>query len=49
MVGLALVMFLGLFAFGGELMGWSDPTGQVQLGIFMAFIFGIICGYKTKG
>ena len=49
MVGLALMMFLGLFAFGGQLMGWSDPDGQVQLGIFMAFIFGIICGYKTRG
>jgi hypothetical protein len=49
MVGLALVMFLGLFAFGGQLMGWSDPDGQVQLGIFASFIFGIICGYKVKG
>jgi hypothetical protein len=49
MVGLALIMFLGLFAFGGQLMGWSDPHGQVQLGIFMSFLFGIICGYKTRG
>jgi hypothetical protein len=49
MVGLALMMFLGLFAFGSQLMGWSDPHGQVQLGIFMSFIFGIICGYKTRG
>jgi len=49
MVGLALMMFLALFAFGGQLMGWSDPDGQVQLGIFMSFLFGIICGYKTRG
>jgi hypothetical protein len=49
MVGLALVMFLGLFAFGSQLMGWSDPNGQVQLGIFMSFLFGMICGYKTRG
>ncbi|MEA3053260.1 MAG: hypothetical protein QOG72_2163 [Sphingomonadales bacterium] len=49
MVGLALMMFLGLFAFGSQLMGWSDPNGQVQLGIFMSFLFGIICGYKTRG
>ena len=49
MVGLALIMFLGLFAFGAQLMGWSDPNGQVQLGIFMSFLFGIICGYKTRG
>jgi hypothetical protein len=49
MVGLALIMFLGLFAFGAQLMGWSDPNGQVQLGIFMSFLFGIVCGYKTRG
>ena len=49
MVGLALAMFLGLFAFGAQLMGWSDPNGQVQLGIFMSFLFGIICGYRTRG
>jgi hypothetical protein len=48
MVGLALAMFLGLFAFGAQLMGWSDPNGQVQLGIFMAFLFGIVCGYKVR-
>lgn len=49
MVGLALMMFIGLFAFGANLFGWSDPTGEVQLGLFMSFLFGIICGYKTKG
>ncbi len=49
MLGLALCMFIGLFAFGGEFMGWQDPNGQVQMGLFMAFLFGIICGYRTKG
>jgi hypothetical protein len=48
MVGLALAMFLGLFAFGAQLMGWSDPNGQVQLGVFMSFLFGIVCGYKVR-
>ncbi len=49
MTGLALMMFIGLFAFGGQLLGWSDTGGQVQLGLFMSFLFGIICGYRTKG
>ena len=49
MMGLALVMFIGLFAFGHEFLGWSDPGGNVQLGLFMAFLFGIVCGYRTKG
>lgn len=49
MMGLALCMFIGLFAFGHDLLGWSDPAGQVQMGLFMAFLFGIVCGYRTKG
>lgn len=49
MMGIALGSFVGLFAFGNQLIGWSDPDGQVQLGLFMAFLFGIVCGYRTKG
>lgn len=49
MMGIALGMFIGLFAFGHELVGWTDPDGQVQLGLFMSFLFGIVCGYRTKG
>ena len=47
MTMLALVMFITMFAFGGEYIGWHDPHGEVQLALFMAFIFGIICGYRT--
>lgn len=42
-------MFVGLFGFGHELVGWNDPEGHVQLALFMAFIFGIISGYRTRG
>lgn len=50
MVGLATAMFIGLFAFGHEMLGWSGtPNDEVQLGLFIAFILGIVCGYKTKG
>jgi hypothetical protein len=48
MLGLALVCFIGLFAFGGNFLGWTDPAGKVQLGLFMSFLFGIVCGYRTK-
>jgi hypothetical protein len=47
MLGLALSMFIAVFAFGQDLLGWNDPTGQVKLGLFMSFLFGIICGYRT--
>lgn len=46
MTGLALAMFLTLFAFGGKFMGWTDTDGNIQLALFMSFLFGIICGYK---
>jgi hypothetical protein len=48
MLGVALACFIGLFAFGGLFLGWSDPHGQVQMGLFMSFLFGIVCGYRAK-
>jgi hypothetical protein len=48
MLGLALCMFIALFAFGNDLLGWSDAQGEVQMGLFMAFLFGIVCGYRAK-
>jgi hypothetical protein len=49
MVPLALGMFVAIFAFGANLLGWYDPDGHVQLGLTMAFLFGVICGYRTRG
>ena len=49
MMGLALAMFIALFGFGHELLGWSDPSGDIRLGLFMSFLFGIVCGYRTRG
>jgi hypothetical protein len=50
MVGLAAAMFVGLFAFGAPLFGWSEAAHQqLQLGLFLSFVLGIICGYKTRG
>lgn len=48
MVGLAIAMFVSLFAWGATYFGWSDPEGKVQLALFTSFILGIICGYKVK-
>ncbi|MGF1548943.1 MAG: hypothetical protein ACFBQW_00145 [Sphingomonadaceae bacterium] len=48
-MGLALAMFIALFAFGGQFMGWRDPTGDIQLALFACFLFGTICGYKVRG
>jgi hypothetical protein len=48
MAGLATIMFIALFAFGGQYFGWSDPQGWVQLSLVSAFVFGIICGFRVK-
>ena len=49
MAGLAMVLFIALFAFGGQYFGWSDPGGHIQLALFSSFLFGIICGFRVKG
>ncbi len=49
MAGLAIAMFVALFAFGQDYLGYKDPTGQVQLALFASFIFGIIAGYRSRG
>lgn len=49
MAGLALAMFLALFLFAGKILGIHDSGGQMQLGLFASFVFGIICGYRVRG
>jgi hypothetical protein len=47
-VGIAAMMFVWLFGWGQEYFHWSDPNGKIQLSLFVSFILGIVCGYKTK-
>ncbi len=49
MMALAFAMFMGLFFFSAQILGLHDVTGQLQLGLFASFLFGIICGYRVKG
>ncbi len=50
MVGLASAIFVSVFGFGNAIFGWSDHTlHEVQLGLFLSFVLGVLCGYKTKG
>ena len=49
MVGaVSIAMFVALVGWGGKYFGWSDPSGEIQLSLFASFVFGIICGYRTK-
>ena len=48
MGAIALMMFVTLFGFGSQVVGWTDSNGHVQLALFASFLFGIICGWRTK-
>ena len=49
MVGLASAIFVSVFGFGNAIFGWSDHTlHEVQLGLFLSFVLGVLCCYKTK-
>ena len=48
-IGIAIAMFIALFAWGSRYFGWDDADGKVQMALFTTFVLGIICGYKTKG
>lgn len=50
MVGLSAAMFVAMFGFGSQIFGWTRYTqDEVQLALFLSFVLGILCGYKTKG
>lgn len=48
MTHLAIAMFLALFGFGDQLIGWSDQDGNVRLALFASFLFGVIAAYKIN-
>lgn len=48
MSGLALAMFVGLFAWGQQIVGYDDPHGRVELALFATFCFGLLVGYRAK-
>jgi hypothetical protein len=49
LIGIAVAMFVALFAWGARYFGWDDPDGKVQLALVTSFILGIISGFKVKG
>jgi hypothetical protein len=49
LVAIAGAMFVGLFGWGAQYFGWSDPESKVQLALFTSFVLGSVCGYKSRG
>ncbi|MBH1992207.1 MAG: hypothetical protein I8H86_04905 [Sphingomonadaceae bacterium] len=48
MSGVALAMFVGLFAWGQQIVGYDDPHGHVQIALLMTFSFGLLIGYRAR-
>ncbi|MEJ7925325.1 hypothetical protein WG908_00980 [Sphingobium sp. AN641] len=48
MSGLALAMFVALFAWGQQIVGYDDPHGKVQLALLATFSFGLLVGYRSN-
>ncbi len=47
MNALAITMFVCLFAFGKQIFGWSDYSGNIQIALFASFLFGILSAWRT--
>jgi len=48
MSGVALAMFVGLFAWGQQIVGYDDPQGKVQLALLATFSLGLTIGYRAS-
>lgn len=45
---LAVVGFVALLAFGRTYFGWDDASGNIQIALVSAFVFGLVSGYRAK-
>jgi hypothetical protein len=48
MGGIAIALFVGVFAFGGKYFGWDDSDGRVRIALAACFILGVIGGYRAR-
>lgn len=45
----ATAMFVCLFFFGPQVLGYSDDDANIKLALFATFAFGLLAGYRAKG
>jgi hypothetical protein len=49
LVGIAAAMFIFLFGWGAQYLGWDETNGKIQLALATSFVLGILCGFKSRG
>jgi hypothetical protein len=45
---LATGLFVALFVFGPQVLGYSDGDGSIRLAMFATFVFGLLTGYRAR-
>jgi hypothetical protein len=45
---IATSLFVGLFVFGPQVLGYSDDDGTIKIALFATFVFGLLTGYRAK-
>jgi hypothetical protein len=48
MGGIAIALFVALFAFGGTYFGWEDPDSKVRLAMAACFVLGALGAYRAR-
>ncbi len=44
----ATCMFVCLFVFGPQVLGYSDDDGTIKIALFATFAMGVVAGYSAR-
>jgi len=44
----AIALFVGLFVFGRQIIGWHDELGKVQMVLVASFVLGYFAGVRRS-
>ena len=45
---IAACMFVCLFVFGPQILGYTDDDGTIKIALFASFVFGLVAGYSAR-
>ena len=43
---IAIALFIALFFFGRQVIGWHDEAGKVQMTLVASFVLGYFSGFR---
>lgn len=45
---IAIAMFVILFVFGPQILGYADDDGTIKIALFATFVLGLVAGYSGR-